>query len=95
MEHLQNILFGEADQLFLYGARLLFSPSSSHLSRKGTLALDQESLSDSEDVALIRKSEKVSFGRRDLFWKNLQLGRAQFHTTIWKQEGGWKYTQAT
>ena len=67
MEHLQNILFGEADQLFSYGARLLFSPSSSHLSRKGTLALDQESLSDSEDVALIRKSEKVSFGRRDQF----------------------------
>ena len=68
MEHLQNILFGEADQLSLYGAGLLLSPSSSHLSRKGKLALDQESLSDSEDVALIRKSEKVSFGRRDLFW---------------------------
>ena len=44
MEHLQNILFGEADQLFLYGASLLLSPSSSHLSRKGTLVLDEESL---------------------------------------------------
>ena len=97
MEHLQNILFGEADQLFSYGARLLFSPSSSHLSRKGKLALDQESLSDSEDVALIRKSEKKSLSVGEICsdWKNLQLGRAQFHTTLRKQEGGWKYTQAT
>ena len=39
MEHLQNILFGEADQLSLYGAGLLLSPSSSHLSRKGRLLL--------------------------------------------------------
>ena len=67
MKHLQNILFGEVYQLFLFGTGLLLSPSSSLLSRKGTPAFDQERLSDSEDVALIRKSEKVSFGRRDLF----------------------------
>ena len=89
MEHLQNILFGEADQLFSYGARLLFSPSSSHLSRKGTLALDQESLSDSEDVALIRKSEKVSFGRRDQFWlgKSSTWKGSVSHNSL--ETGGW------
>ena len=89
MEHLQNILFGEADQLFLYGARLLFSPSSSHLSRKGKLALDQESLSDSEDVALIRNSEKVSFGRRNLFWleKSSTWKGSVSHNSL--ETGGW------
>ena len=89
MEHLQNILFGEADQLFLYGARLLFSPSSSHWLRKGKLALDQESLSDSEDVALIRKSEKVSFGRRDQFWleKSSTWKGSVSHNSL--ETGGW------
>ena len=89
MDHLQNILFGEADQLFLYGAGLLLSPSSSHWSRKGKLALDQESLSDSEDVALIRKSEKVSFGRRDQFWlgKSSTWKGSVSHNSL--ETGGW------
>ena len=87
MEHLQNILFGEADQLFSYGARLLFSPSSSHLSRKGTLVLDGES--DSEDVALIRKSEKVSFGQRYQFWleKSSTWKGSVSHNSL--ETGGW------